>query len=719
MKNKTDFIFSLDIGTRKVVGIVAEKTNENLRVIDMEVIEHKTRTMLDGQIHNINEVAKIVIAIKEKLENRLGITLRNVGVALAGRALKTTRAAKTRELFLNEEITEDNVRNLELEAVSSVLEDADSDFGNGDYYCVGYSVVCYKLDDDNIGDLIGHFGRSMSVEVIATFLPRVVLDSMVSVLRRAQLDIINLTLEPIAAINAIIPSDIRRLNLLLLDIGAGTSDIALTKDGSVFAYGMVPEAGDEITEFICEKFILDFKTAEKIKRKLMLEKKMEFKDILGREHCVDSQSIINMIKPRVNKLAMSIARAVLDLNKKVPHAVILVGGGSLTPLFDKELSESLPLEEANIGIRQPELVDSIEDTTGKLKGPDMVTPLGICMMTVNSAGLKFIELYVNGKRVNVLDMQQNMDILSALVVAGVDKKKLYGKIGQAICVEVNSELKVIRGQMGKPAQIRLNEEKADLNAKVKTGDRIIFEEAEDGINAQGKVKDVVNLNSIKLTINSQEIEITPPVFMNGFKVDLETDLPDRAKIECNNYVYARDALKAIDVDVETLQEREIVVRVNKEPRVLSQSSFRLLINGNKATLESRVEEGSVIEFERDKTAFYKIKDVVEIPPPADSIEVILNGERHIIPGAQGKIFMNGQLVSPEEFLIDRAEITTRLPEKIPPTVSQVLEYLTVNLEEQKGKTMKILVDGQPAGFTTPLANGTNIAIQFLDRSPID
>lgn len=719
MKNKTDFVFSLDIGTRKVVGIVAEKTGDKLKIVDMEVIEHKTRTMLDGQIHNINEVAKIVVTIKEKLQDRLGVTLHNVGVALAGRALKTTRAKKNRDLSLNEEISEDNVRNLELEAVSSVLEDADSDFGSGDYYCVGYSVVYYKLDGENIGDLVGHFGRNMSVEVIATFLPRVVLDSMISVLRRAQLEIINLTLEPIAAINAIIPSDIRRLNLLLLDIGAGTSDIALTKDGSVFAYGMVPEAGDEITEFICERFILDFRTAETIKRKLTQQSKVQFKDILGREHCVDSQKIIDMIQPRVNKLAASIARTVLDLNQKVPHAVILVGGGSLTPLFNKELSACFPLEESNIGIRQPELVESIDDSTGKLKGPDMVTPLGICIMTASSSGLKFIELYVNNKRVNVLDMQQNLDILSALVVAGVDKKKLYGKIGQAICVEVNSELKVIRGQMGKPAQIRLNEEKADLNTKVKTGDKIIFEEAEDGINAQGTVKDVVDVNPLKIIINSQEIEITPPIFMNGFKVDKETDLPDRARIEYNRHVQARDVLKTMDVDIGALQEREVVVRVNKEPRVLSQSSFLLTVNGQKATLDSRVEDGSVIEFEKDKTAFYKIKDVAEIPPPAASIEVILNGEKHVIPGNEGRIFMNGQLVSPEEFLIDRAEIITRSAERIPPTVSQVLEYLTVNLEEQKGKAMKILVDGQPAGFTTPLSNGTEIAIQFMDRSPID
>ncbi|MCK4995097.1 MAG: ATPase, partial [Candidatus Omnitrophica bacterium] len=92
MKNKTDLVFSLDIGTRKVVGIVAEKAADKLKIIDVEVVEHKTRTMLDGQIHNINEVAKIVVAIKESLQNRLNVEFRDVGVAVAGRALKTVKS---------------------------------------------------------------------------------------------------------------------------------------------------------------------------------------------------------------------------------------------------------------------------------------------------------------------------------------------------------------------------------------------------------------------------------------------------------------------------------------------------------------------------------------------------------------------------------------------------------------------------------------------------
>ena len=207
--DNNNLIFALDIGTRKVVGIVAQRVGDKLRVLDVELIEHSTRNMLDGQIHNINEVAKIVGLIKLSLEQRLKVSLRQVGVAVAGRALKTEHARIEKKINSDEEINEENVRNLELEAISGVIHDARHAFGQGDYYCVGYSVVNYELDGAVIGSLVGHFGRMMAVEVIATFLPRVVLDSMLSVLRRAGLEITNLTLEPIAAINVIVPPDVR------------------------------------------------------------------------------------------------------------------------------------------------------------------------------------------------------------------------------------------------------------------------------------------------------------------------------------------------------------------------------------------------------------------------------------------------------------------------------------------------------------------------------
>ncbi len=79
-----------------------------------------------------------------------------------------------------------------------------------------------------------------------------VIEGLYSVISKAGLEVGNITLEPIAAINVAIKEELRLLNLALIDIGAGTSDIAITKDGKIMAYAMTSQAGDEITEALSQ-----------------------------------------------------------------------------------------------------------------------------------------------------------------------------------------------------------------------------------------------------------------------------------------------------------------------------------------------------------------------------------------------------------------------------------------------------------------------------------
>lgn len=81
-------------------------------------------------------------------------------------------------------------------------------------------------------------------------MPEEVVDGLYAAVEIAGLEVANLTLEPIAAMNVAIPENFRLLNIALVDVGAGTSDICITKDGSIIAYGMIPCAGDEISETI-------------------------------------------------------------------------------------------------------------------------------------------------------------------------------------------------------------------------------------------------------------------------------------------------------------------------------------------------------------------------------------------------------------------------------------------------------------------------------------
>ncbi|MFW6007173.1 MAG: cell division protein FtsA, partial [Halanaerobiales bacterium] len=182
---KDDCIFALDIGTRTIIGTIIKPANLGYEIIDSEVIEHKNRAMLDGQIHSVREVAGQVKAVKSNLEKRNDIKLKKVSLAAAGRALKTVEKEFSIDFSLSKNITEEDVRTLELSAVQEAqnnLVQVNDKEEPTRYHFVGYSVVEYKLDDIFIGDLIGQKGKKIQVKLIATFLPRIVIDSLLNVI---------------------------------------------------------------------------------------------------------------------------------------------------------------------------------------------------------------------------------------------------------------------------------------------------------------------------------------------------------------------------------------------------------------------------------------------------------------------------------------------------------------------------------------------------------
>ena len=230
-------IFALDIGTRSVIGIVAEKETNGLKIIATERQEHKTRAMLDGQIHDVPQVAAVIENVKKALAKKTG-PLKSAAVAAAGRALYTMTASADMEI--SGIITAEQERSLDfagVQAAQSKLASSDAIDDPTKYYCVGYSTIKYTLDGSDLKTLVGQRGKVATATVIATFLPRQVIDSMQSALQTTKLNMHALTLEPIAAINVLIPPTMRHLNLVLVDIGAGTSDVAITKNGYCLRHG--------------------------------------------------------------------------------------------------------------------------------------------------------------------------------------------------------------------------------------------------------------------------------------------------------------------------------------------------------------------------------------------------------------------------------------------------------------------------------------------------
>jgi cell division protein FtsA len=602
---KEEKVFVLDIGTCSVVGLLAEKTGSSIRVCACEIEEHSKRAMLDGQIHDIPEVALVVRRIKEKLEKIAGESLQKVSVAAAGRILKTARGRETRDISLLKEISQEEVVLLQYEAVQNAYKNLQT--RTGEYHCVGFALVSSYLDGTETYNLIGQRGNKMEVEVIATFLPRVVVDSLQTVLETANLEILTLTLEPIAAFEVAIPSSMRKLNLVLVDIGAGTSDIAVASDGKVIGFDMVPAAGDEITEEICSKYLLDFPVGERVKRQLGAKKEVQFTDILGFKHKLSSSQIVASITV-TNVIAKQVAEKILSINGKTPQAVLCVGGGSLMPGLTEKIALHLGLPSNRVSIRGKESIQGFTDIPKILDGPHCITPLGIVMTTFSRQAMTFVQVTVNSRTIRLLKAG-NLTVAEALLTAGVQMRHLYGKPGPGLTVRVNNQVYTIKGGIPQAALVTKNGQKAGFDDKIIEGDSVEFIPAKDGEPAKGFIRDVIpKLLSKTIVVNGNKIVLKPVLLMNGIEVDEKTPLIDNANIYYQKY--------------------DTVAEVAS---FLGKKKVRAMLNGKEAVEDTIINDGDSVNFidELDEKITVVINDKEYYVPFAGSEMILLDVFSHI------------------------------------------------------------------------------------------
>ena len=350
--------------------------------------------MLDGQIHDVEQVSAVIKRIKEALEEKACVSLETAAIAAAGRALSTLRVKERLEFAAPQEVEFDDVQRLELKALASAREEMERKTTS--LHCVGFSPVSYFLDNLPIANPRGQRGSSIGVEIIATFLPRVVVDGLYSSLAKAGLAVDSMTLEPIAAMAVAIPPPLRLLNLALADVGAGTSDIAVSRDGTIISYGMVDMAGDEVTEAIAQHYLLDFNSAEKVKIQLGNCEEIEFTDVLGNNLRESREAILAVIEPVVDKLAKKLSETIKQNNGGIsPAALFCVGGGSLTPMLREEIARQLDLPLERVGIRTREHLEGVLFPSNEFTGPDIITPLGIAMTAIRPREENYIRIWLN------------------------------------------------------------------------------------------------------------------------------------------------------------------------------------------------------------------------------------------------------------------------------------------------------------------------------------
>lgn len=486
-----ELIYALDVGTRSVIGMVGRAENGRVRVLAVEKQPHPRRAMLDGQIEDIAQVAQVVEQVTSRLEERMGLKLERACVAAAGRALRTEQGHGVLELPETGKLGEEQLGQLEATAVA----DAEQHLREGEdqgqrLFLVGYTVTRFLLDGYPMTSLLGHTGRNIEADVVATFLPGEVVDSLYAVLREAGLEVASLTLEPIAALNAAIPAELRLLNLALVDIGAGTSDIAICREGSVVGYTMATVAGDEITEALMRTYLVDYRTAEEMKAALGQSETITFTDILGMEQTCGAEEVLDAADQAGQSLVDEVAARVLELNGGAPSALLLAGGGSKLSSLREKMAQALGMDPRRVALAGAHFKTSAFSDTVELEDPEYTTHLGIAV----SAGPELISdsyrILLNDRPAKLF-RNGRLTLLELLMMNGYGYRDLLGRNGKSAVLEVDSRRVVFHGEPSQPAVLEVNGAPARPSDVIHAGDKIRFVPATPGADRKVTVREVL------------------------------------------------------------------------------------------------------------------------------------------------------------------------------------------------------------------------------------
>lgn len=583
-------VFGLDIGTRNVVGTVGYQTDDKEFVVTAQYVrEHETRAMLDGQIHDIGRVAKTIKEVKDELEKQTGQPLEEVCIAAAGRVLKTVTTHVEYEYAQESVVTGEDVHTLDLLGIEKAQE-ALKEVNDTSYkfYCVGYSTVKFFLNDEVFISLEGHKANKIGEDIIVTFLPEDVVDGLYAAVGQAGLSVANMTLEPIAAINVAIPENYRMLNIALVDVGAGTSDISITRDGSIIAYGMIPHAGDELTEVIVQHFLVDFNMAESIKLQSTTSDTVTYKDIMSIEHTIPAQDVWDVAAPVVDNIAQEVSAKIRELNgDKTVSACFVVGGGGKIHGFTEKLAEDLDLPEERVALRGEEVLGDVTFEQEDIKkDPLLVTPIGICLNYYDQRN-NFIMVRFNGERIKLYD-NNRLTIVDAALQAGFPNDELFPKRGTPINFTVNGVARLVRGETGEGAVVTMNGKPASINTPLEPNSEIVIEPSTAGEAAVYKISqlDEYNHSVITFIINGRRVSCPRFVQVNGELEPEDYSIRENDVIETRNYYTVRQIAQFMDLVIDTDQ--------------------MIFVNNEEAGLDTLVYENFSVEWKTDEYGVARI-----------------------------------------------------------------------------------------------------------------
>ena len=338
-KDLKNLIVGLDIGTSKVVAVVAEVLPDGRHEV-IGLGQHESKGLKKGVVVNIEATVESIQAALEEAELMADCKIRNVYTGIAGSHIRSFNS-RGMVAIKDKEVTAADVARV-IETARAVNIPTDQQF----LHTVSQEFVVDNQED--VREPIGMSGIRLEVKVHIVTGAVSAVQNIVKCVRRCGLEVSDLVLQPLASADAVLTEDEKELGVVLIDIGGGTTDIAVFTEGAIRHTAVIPIAGDQITNDIAMALRTPTLEAEEIKLRYGIAKPG-----LGDRgpRTLSRQMLAAVIEPRVEELfalALQVVRE-SDYEEVLSSGIVLTGGTALMPGI-AELAEDIFLKPVRLGI---------------------------------------------------------------------------------------------------------------------------------------------------------------------------------------------------------------------------------------------------------------------------------------------------------------------------------------------------------------------------------
>lgn len=385
-------IAAIDVGTTKVCTIMATSdSNAGLRVLGVGIAP--SRGMEKALVANINQARESIQESISKAERMAGYKLESAYVGVTGKHISSLNNTGVVAITRQDQL----VRGADLKRVMDVALNIKSP---ADRQLLHVIPRTYVLDGQEVKNPVGMHGYELNVEAHIVSASVASIQNLTKCIMRIGINIEDLILEPLASAEAVLIEEEKQAGVLVADIGGGTTDIAVIKDGSIFHTSVLPVAGHQVTHDIAVGLGLSFDLAEEMKKKyatVMPTDETADSDVPVNSdgHNISSRELCDIVHARIEELVRLI---VLELPRNdygniIPAGIVFTGGSANLPGL-AELASDITKLPVRIGL--PVNLNGVSNNM--LNDPAYATSVGLLLWKERNSGAQKWPIQPTGAR---------------------------------------------------------------------------------------------------------------------------------------------------------------------------------------------------------------------------------------------------------------------------------------------------------------------------------